>query len=237
MVEMKYSDSFIYIFLLIEFQSTVDKTMPFRFLRYTGELYRFTKPNPESGLYPAIFPVLLYNGNEDWKSLCSTSSLIEASIPSEYIPNFQFFPVLINQFSKRSLVKIRNVVSAMFYIENSLPAELEASMDELIKIIENEEAESLKILANWFNGYLKHIAKKHDAIDTNALYDQITSPMEVRQMFATKLKEYEETLLTKGKIEGKIEAARRMLARGLDVTCIMDVTGLSQDEIETLRNQ
>jgi predicted transposase/invertase (TIGR01784 family) len=61
--------------------------------------------------------------------------------------------------------------------------------------------------------------------------------MEVRQMFATKLKEYEETLLTKGKIEGKIEAARRMLARGLDVTCIMDVTGLSQDEIETLRNQ
>ena len=88
--KVPFRDSFIYIFLLIEFQSTVDKTMPFRFLRYTGELYRFTKPNPESGLYPAIFPVLLYNGNEDWKSLCSTSSLIEASIPSEYIPNFQF---------------------------------------------------------------------------------------------------------------------------------------------------
>ena len=125
----------------------------------------------------------------------------------------------------------------MFYIENSLPAELEASMDELIKIIENEEAESLKILANWFNGYLKHIAKKHDAIDTNALYDQITSPMEVRQMFATKLKEYEETLLTKGKIEGKIEAARRMIDEGLSDDLIKRITGLSQDEIEALRSK
>ena len=129
----------------------------------------------------------------------------------------------------------------MFYIENSLPAELEASMDELIKIIENEEAESLKILANWFNGYLKHIAKKHDAIDTNALYDQITSPMEVRQMFATKLKEYEETLLTKGKIEGKIEGkidtARRMIDEGLSDDLIKRVTGLSQDEIEDLRSK
>ncbi len=78
-------------------------------------------------------------------------------------------------------------------------------MDELVGIIQNEETESLKILARWFNGYLQHITKRTSDIDADALYAKITSPMEVRQMFATKLREHEEALITKGKIEGKIE--------------------------------
>ncbi|HPH02378.1 MAG TPA: Rpn family recombination-promoting nuclease/putative transposase [Spirochaetota bacterium] len=234
--KVPYRESCIYIFLLIEFQSTVDKTMPFRFLRYTGELYRFAKPGSESGLYPATFPILLYNGDDEWNVPCNTAELIEKSIPAGFIPRFRYFPVLINQFSKRSLVKIRNVVSAMFFIENSKPAELEAGMDELVGIIQNEETESLKILARWFNGYLQNITKRTIDIDADALYAKITSPMEVRHMFATKLREHEEALITKGKIEGKIESARRMLAEGLSIDLVSKCSGLTQSEVENLKN-
>jgi len=39
----------------------------------------------------------------------------------------------------------------------------------------------------------------------------------------------------KGKIEGKIEVARSMLARGLDERTIAEVTGLTKEQIEKLR--
>ncbi|HOG65446.1 MAG TPA: hypothetical protein PLD82_08425 [Spirochaetota bacterium] len=56
-------------------------------------------------------------------------------------------------------------------------------------------------------------------------------------MFATKLKEHEETMISKGKIEGKIEAARQMLAEGLNEDLVSKCTGLSRSDIESLRNK
>lgn len=38
-------------------------------------------------------------------------------------------------------------------------------------------------------------------------------------------------LRNEGKIEGKIEDAKKMLLKGLDVELILDVTGLSREEI------
>ena len=244
--KIPYCGSCIYIFLLIEFQSTVDSAMPLRFLRYTGELYRFAKPNTKTGLYPAAFPVLLYNGDEKWHVAHNVANLIEKSIPSEFIPNFRYFPVLINEFSRRTLVKIRNAVSAIFYIENSRVEELEARMDELVTIIKDEETESLRVLAKWFIGYLRHKAGRRPDTDTEKLYEQITSPMEVKTMFATKLREHEDELLQQGRQEGRqegmqlgmqekaIEAAHRMKAKGYTVDDIAEITGLSKEQIEAL---
>ncbi|HPH04211.1 MAG TPA: hypothetical protein PK297_14760 [Spirochaetota bacterium] len=47
---------------------------------------------------------------------------------------------------------------------------------------------------------------------------------------ATRLRE-------EGKIEAKLETARRMLEKGSDVSFIAEVTGLSQAEIEALHNK
>jgi len=65
----------------------------------------------------------------------------------------------------------------MFFIENSQPAELEGRMSDLVSIIRNEDTESLRILALWFNGYLSHLANQNIGLDADAVYAQITSPM------------------------------------------------------------
>lgn len=36
------------------------------------------------------------------------------------------------------------------------------------------------------------------------------------------------------KLEGKLETARKMLSRGMDIALIIDLTGLSEDEIKSL---
>jgi hypothetical protein len=38
-------------------------------------------------------------------------------------------------------LKVKNAVSAIFYIENSSPGELEAEIDRLIEIIKDEDLE------------------------------------------------------------------------------------------------
>ena len=60
---IQFKEKTIYIFLLLEFQSTVDKMMPVRFLRYIMELYESFRKLPENGKFPAVFPLLLYSGD------------------------------------------------------------------------------------------------------------------------------------------------------------------------------
>ncbi|WP_114632601.1 Rpn family recombination-promoting nuclease/putative transposase [Oceanispirochaeta sp. M2] len=68
---------------------------------------------------PAVFPLLLYNGDAKWTAESSFENLIEPTIPGRYVPRFEYFKVLENEFSPDVLFQIRNVVSAVFYIENS----------------------------------------------------------------------------------------------------------------------
>lgn len=55
----------VYIFLLMEFQSTVDRFMALRFLRYICEFYQSLDTGTLKRL-PAVFPLLLYNGDGKW---------------------------------------------------------------------------------------------------------------------------------------------------------------------------
>ena len=104
----------IYLYVLLEFQSTVDKTMPLRFLRYILELTETYGIDKETGLYPAVFPLLLYNGDTTWTAKFNSKDLYSKNIPEKYIPNFEYHPILVNKIEKKDLLKIHNAVSAIF---------------------------------------------------------------------------------------------------------------------------
>ena len=52
----------IYLYLLLEFQSNVDKNMPLRFASYILNLYASELNKSKNKKLPAVFPLLLYNG-------------------------------------------------------------------------------------------------------------------------------------------------------------------------------
>ena len=109
---------------------------------------------PKGGKFPAVFPILLYSGDAHWTAKEEISSIIEKSIPDKYIPKFRYYPIFENQIPKKSLEKIKNAVSAIFYIENSSPEELEEEIDRLIDIIRDEDLAITREFAGWFNNYL-----------------------------------------------------------------------------------
>ena len=101
-------------YVKLKFQSTIDLTMPLRFLRYILELSESYGKNKRTGLYPAVFPLLIYNGEEKWIAKKNPKELFEATIPERFIPCFEYYPIIINEIDKKTLRKIHNAVSAMF---------------------------------------------------------------------------------------------------------------------------
>ena len=107
MYELKIKDETVYFFVLLEFQSTVDRFMPVRMLTYIMLFYqdwlkkqieykRKIKQKEKKGtldeadieaIYdtiklPAVFPILLYNGDRKWQPLAIPGSgCTRASVP------------------------------------------------------------------------------------------------------------------------------------------------------------
>ena len=243
--KLSYRGSPIYIFVLLEFQSSVDRTMSLRFLRYICEFYQSYYGKTKSGKLPAVFPLLLYNGDEKWTAESRIEDIIERSIPEGFIPRFGYYRVIENELAKQTLLKIRNAVSAVFYVENSSPEELERELEELFSLIETESPEVVKLFSGWINNFLA----AEDERRRIQVEGKIENVLEVKAMFATKLKEYERKLIQRGRnegrtegkaegrAEGKVETARRMLADGLSAEKISGYTGLSIEEIEAIRKE
>jgi predicted transposase YdaD len=77
---VKWGKDWLYVYLLLEFQSTIDVYMPVRILTYVGLLYQDlirTKQLPSSGKLPPVLPVVLYNGKRRWNASIEMSDLIQ----------------------------------------------------------------------------------------------------------------------------------------------------------------
>ena len=74
---VKRGDREVYIYILIEFQSTPDKTIAARTLSYIMRLYETILQTSRAGKLPAIFPIVLYNGEDEWSAPDNIADLIE----------------------------------------------------------------------------------------------------------------------------------------------------------------
>ena len=84
----------VYVYVLLEFQSTPDKTIPVRMLLYILQLYDQLFRSSTKGLLPAVFPVVLYNGSRRWTVPINLRELIPQEIPAKYIPAFEYYPII-----------------------------------------------------------------------------------------------------------------------------------------------
>ena len=62
---VRWGQDWLYVYLLLEFQSTVDRFMAVRILSYVGLLYQDLIRSGQltaSGQLPPVLPLVLYNG-------------------------------------------------------------------------------------------------------------------------------------------------------------------------------
>src|SRR5262245_3435378 len=79
----------LYLYLLLEFQSTVDAYMAVRVLVYVGLLYQGlirAGQVPPSGKLPPVVPIVLYNGRGRWTAPLSVEGMVEP-LPRSLAPH------------------------------------------------------------------------------------------------------------------------------------------------------
>ena len=80
----------LYLVVMIEFQSRDDSFMALRMNEYCAMLYRHLSRSPEqarTGQVPPILPLVLYNGESEWKAADSVLALIPP-VPESHLQSF-----------------------------------------------------------------------------------------------------------------------------------------------------
>jgi predicted transposase/invertase (TIGR01784 family) len=174
----------VYIYLLLEFQSTVDKFMSLRLLEYIVQFYKDLLKIEKRDLLPPVFPVVLYSGDNKWTAPVQFQKLIiPTSIPKKYLPDFRYYKIAVNEIPTERLYQIKNAVSAIFYVENSIPEDLAKNIQKLVELIKAENFEVLRVFSEWFE-------QVHDSSETTKTTLKIRKLTEVTNMYATALKNY-----------------------------------------------
>ena len=89
---VRFRNGWLYLLIVLEFQSTNDTRMALRNLEYTALLYRELDRRKElgpPGRWPPVLPVVLYNGDTPWTAALEMRELI-ADVPaalSSYQPS------------------------------------------------------------------------------------------------------------------------------------------------------
>lgn len=245
----------LYIYILVEFQSKPDKTIPIRMLLYILHLYDLIYRNSQAGKLPAILPILLYNGKEEWTIPFKIEELINKHLPSRFIPRFSYYPIIEKNLPPAKLNKLKGLVSAVFYLENqNNPEKLAEAIDHVIHFLDKEQPEELRMFTCWvneiFRGTLKKesIEKIRNLTEVKSMLSEVVDQMidkekqigiqegmqkgiqkGIQKGLQKGMQKGMEKGLEKGVFQGKIEDARKMLNKGFSMKDIEEITGLTRE--------
>src|SRR5471032_1815715 len=112
----------VYIYLLLEFQSRSDHWMALRMQVYVGLLYQeLVKRHelPQPGRLPPIFPVVLYNGAKPWSACCDLAELVLPGHPDlAYLqPSQRYLLIDQRRLDSHALDCGANFLAAVFRAE------------------------------------------------------------------------------------------------------------------------
>lgn len=235
---INFKEDVIFIYLLIEFQSTVDRFISLRMLRYITEFYEYLVSAKKIKRLPPVFPVMLYNGEKKWTAPVDFAKLVDKRIPEVYIPAFRYYKIAENEFSKETLLNIQNIISAIFYLENSELKDISGDIDRIVNLIEKEKPEELRLFRKW----IKHFFYGNDEI-TDDLENSIKEIQEVKGMLSATLKKRDKIIFEQGLEQGLeqgmnriLNTAKALLKEKMPVKKISEITGLPVEKIEKLKD-
>lgn len=264
---VRWGDDWLYVYLLLEFQSSEDTYMAVRIMTYLGLLYQDLirqKAFTPGGKLPPVLPVVLYNGETRWTAAQNMADLVER-VPGGlecYRPDVAYLlldegamvndPVWSDQ--------VRNVAAALFRLEHN--RDEQDMLNVLGTLVEWLKAPEQTGLRRAFVVWIRRVllpdrAPEMELPDLTALQDL----HEVHDMLAERIKKWPEQWeergiqkglqkglqegLQKGRqeaeqraLEEKLKTVRHLLAFGvLSDAQIAEATGLAVDEVARLRSE
>ena len=213
--KLRCGEEWIYVCLLLEFQSTDDHFMAVRILTYVGLLYqdiiRSEGLKPDDKL-PPVLPIVLYNGARPWQSPVDIGSLIHPAPAGweNYRPQVRYLLLDEGRYDAGYLDSLDNLVAALFQLENSRTKEdIQAVLLKLIDWLGNPSQSSLReAFTVWMNRVL--LPRKAPSSQFKEFNDLI----EVNTMLAETVEQWFKDGKQKGLEQGLEEGREQGLEQG-----------------------
>ena len=226
----------IYMYLLLELQSTIDRHMALRMMVYVGLLYQDLIKQGQfcpDGLLPAIFPAVIYNGKRPWSAPLNLSQLI-TPVPEQlraFVPNMSYY--LLDEGRVQPLAP-NNILSSIIEMERAPDTEqLAAALERARKLLDASGNQSLgRTLLAW----LKRVVLR--CIAPGLKLDQLNYLEELQTMLAENAIKWTQKWKHEGWQEGMQEglqkAAMAMFENGFSVSKIASALELDEAEVRRM---
>jgi predicted transposase YdaD len=220
--KVRLADHVVYVYLLLEFQSTPERWMALRMQVYVGLLYQdLVKRHelaPSAGL-PPVLPVVFYNGKAAWSASEELRHLV-ATRPEELDPyqaSQRYLLIDQTRLDPEALDSARNLVAAMFRIELSESADILMDVASTLGVwLAGEEQCVLR------QGILNWIARLQKGLKHGELIPEVQRLLEGEAMGERLQRRYANMVeyildaglqkgLARGREEGKLLALREIL--------------------------
>ena len=211
---LRWNGTFIYLYLLIEFQSTPDPWMAVRILAYTALLWQdLIKSGAlrEGEALPPVFPMVIYNGRNPWTAARDVRELLTpVSGPLErYQPRQRYFLLDESQVPEE-LLHSGGLVAQLVRLERAQePEDVRQVVKELIARLHGPEYVRLR---RAFTVWLGRVVLKRAGIteDLSELHDL----QEVDAMLEERAAQWKDDYIRQGVLMGLAEGRMEGLAEG-----------------------
>lgn len=195
----------LYVVVMMEIQSKVERFMAARMNMYVGLLYDMLVRSGQikGSKLPHVVPLVLYGGERKWNSPLELRQLIDDNLPGMecYSNQFNYHLVSVHDCEELDPAQ-RNVADAWFRAlrVRDYPS-ASAALTQLIEVLEGPEHARLRaIVTEWFlDVVLKLFLPEQELGELGNLRDLA----EVKQMLGENMAKWSDEWIAKGRAEGE----------------------------------
>ena len=217
----------LWVYLLIELQSSVDAEMPVRMAEYQTLLYRdlITGRGASVGELPPILPIVIYNGEATWTVVRDLGLAIAKDAPpwyEPYRPTWRYLLLDLPRMSTAQGLEERNLAAAFGRLEQCVSyADLRETSTAIAAWLASPRLARLRAdFAAWF---ARTLSPQH--ADATADLNPFT---EYHPMLAERIQRWNEEIRQEGRQEGRAEGAvESILTMVADGICTVDQADVS----------
>ncbi len=219
---IKTDKDWLYLYFLIEFQSSIDPWMAVRLLTYVGLLYQdLIKGGQITGRrLPPVLPVVFYTGEVRWNAPTDLAELLPQDLPPElakYLPRMSYVLIDENAYPDEALAGLKNVVAATIRLKRQQRPQDLARLTEALHRWFAGDAELERILSVWIREYL--LRDLRPELNVPEAYDLGEITMQLAERFKLWEQEVAQKAMQqglqqgaqKGRLEGEALALQRQL--------------------------
>lgn len=193
-----------YLYILLEFQSAPDRSMPLRMAHYTLSFYenliKTKKLNLRKNLLPPIFPLVLYSGERNWKVPLKLEDLIY-KLP-EFLTSYQvrqsYFLIDEQRLDSDELQKKTEILSRLIFMKQS--SNMLVFLKAISMILSHPDFERMKPIVE--RAMIRYTKIQQLPITQQEIYELLEDEQMSTPLYRSFVEEAEKHFINLGREEG-----------------------------------